>query len=267
VLAMRIRRGAVLLVVGLVALATAGCGDDAADQGAHTAETSLSGDITVFAAASLTNTFEEIGTSFEIANPGVKVIFSFAASSALATQIGQGAPADVFASADVANMNKLTATGGAGTATPPVTFAVNRLQIIVGKGNPKQVAGLADLGQPGLVYVTAAPDVPIGGYAKQVLDKAKVTVTPKSLEADVRAVVNKITFGEADAGIVYATDVKAAGGKAQGVAIPDDVNVIAHYPIAVTKASKNVRVASAFVDFVAGPGGQTVLAKYGFGEP
>jgi molybdate transport system substrate-binding protein len=264
---MRIRKVAVLLVVGLVALATAGCGDDAADRPANTAETSRSGDITVFAAASLTEAFEEIGTSFESANPGVKVTFGFAASSALATQIGQGAPADVFASADVANMNKLRAAGGAGTATPPVTFAVNKLRIIVGKGNPKQVVGLADLAKPGLVYVTAAPDVPIGGYAKQVLDKAKVTVTPKSLEADVKAVVNKVTLGEADAGIVYATDVKAAGDKVQGVAIPDDVNVIAAYPIAVTKASKNVRAASAFVDFVAGPAGQTVLAKHGFSEP
>jgi molybdate transport system substrate-binding protein len=262
------RKGAVLLVVGLGALATAGCGDDGADQAANTGEPSaLSGDITVFAAASLTEAFEEIGASFESTNPGVKVTFSFAASSALATQIGQGAPADVFASADVANMNKLTAAGGAGTASPPVTFAVNKLQIIVGKGNPKQVAGLADLAKPGLVYVTAAPDVPIGGYAKQVLDKAKVTVTPKSLEADVKAVVNKITLGEADAGIVYATDVKAAGDKAQGVAIPDDLNVIAAYPIAVTKASRNMRAASAFVDFVAGPAGQTVLAKYGFCEP
>ena len=273
-----------VLLVALFGLVAAGCGDDAStastttlaittttSSAATTAPTTTSpkvtGDITVLAAASLTDAFKELGGAFESANAGAKVTFSFAASSALATQINQGAPADVFASADTANMDKLTASSGAGTAAPPVTFATNKLQIIVGKGNPKGITSVADLAKSGVIYVTAAPEVPIGGYAKQVLEKAKVTLTPKSLEADVKAVVNKVTLGEADAGIVYSTDVKAAGDKAQGVTISDDLNVIANYPIAVTKATKNSSAATAFVGFVAGTSGQTILAKYGFTKP
>ena len=259
-----------LAPLALIGLVAAGCGDDASTSTpapTTTAAPTVTGDITVLAAASLTDSFKEIGSAFETANPRSKVTFSFAASSALVTQINQGAPADVFASADTANMDKLTAASGAGTAAPPVTFATNKLQIIVGRGNPKGVTGLADLAKPGLIYVTAAPEVPIGAYAKQVLDKAKVTVTPKSLEADVKSVVNKVTLGEADAGIVYATDVKAAGDKAVGVAIPEDLNVIATYPLAVTKASKNAAAATAFVNFVVAAGGQTILAKYGFTKP
>ncbi|MEO5838004.1 MAG: molybdate ABC transporter substrate-binding protein [Acidimicrobiales bacterium] len=256
------------ILLSLVGLVAAGCGDDSSSNAARTtASPKATGDITVLAAASLTESFKEIGTAFEAANPGAKVTFSFAASSALATQINQGAPTDVFASADTTNMDKITASSGAGTAAAPVTFATNKLQIIVGKGNPKGITGLADLAKSGLIYVTAAPEVPIGAYAKQVLDKAKVTVTPKSLEADVKSVVNKVTLGEADAGIVYTTDVKAAGDKAVGVTIPDDVNVIATYPIAVTKPSKNASAATAFVAFVTGAQGQTILAKYGFTKP
>jgi molybdate transport system substrate-binding protein len=284
---MRPSKRYLFLLLALFGLVAAGCGDDSSGSAATTTTLSgtttvaaptttvptttvapkVTGDVTVLAAASLTDAFKEIGTSFEAANPGAKITFSFAASSALATQVNQGAPADVFASADTANMDKVTGSGGAGTAAAPVTFATNKLQIIVGKGNPKAVNGVADLAKAGLIYVTAAPEVPIGAYAKQVLDKAKVTVTPKSLEADVKAVVNKVTLGEADAGIVYSTDVKAAGDKAQGVTIPDDVNVIATYPIAVTKATKNSSAATAFVSYVAGTAGQTILAKYGFTKP
>ena len=285
---MRTRLRHLLLLLGLFGLVASGCGDASTSTTpaatttlgtvttttapATTAPTTttapkVTGDITVLAAASLTDSFKEIGTAFEAANPGSKVTFSFAASSALVTQINQGAPADVFASADTANMDKLTAASGAGVSAPPVTFATNKLQIIVGKGNPKGITGVADLAKSGVIYVTAAPEVPIGAYAKQVLDKAKVNVTPKSLEADVKSVVNKVTLGEADAGIVYTTDVKAAGDKAVGVVIPDDLNVIATYPIAVTKATKNSSAASAFVSFVAGTQGQTILAKYGFAKP
>ena len=213
----------VLLLLALLGLVAAGCGDDDSATSSSSPTTTVpkvTGDITVLAAASLTDSFKEIGTAFEAANPGAKVTFSFAASSALATQVNQGAPADVFASADTANMDKVTASSGAGTAAPPVTFATNKLQIITAKGNPKGITGVADLAKPGLIYVTAAPEVPIGAYAKQVLDKAKVTVTPKSLEADVKAIVNKVTLDEADAGIVYTTDVKAAGDKAVGVDYP-----------------------------------------------
>jgi molybdate transport system substrate-binding protein len=277
-----------LLFLALFGLVAAGCGDDSsstssssgttttlaaaittttAPPAATTTAVPVTGDITVLAAASLTDAFKELGTAFQTANPAAKVTFSFAASSALATQVNQGAPADVFASADTANMDKVTAASGAGTYAAPVTFATNKLQIIVGKGNPKAIAGLADLAKPGLIYVTAAAGVPIGTYAQQALDKAKVTVTPKSLEVDVKAIVTKVTLGEADAGIVYATDVKAAGDKAAGVTIPDDQNVTATYPIAVTKASKNAPAATAFVAFVTSSAGQTILAKYGFTKP
>ena len=241
---------------GLFALAAAACGDDSSPTA--TSSNSNGGEITVLAAASLTDAFKELGVAFQTANPATKVTFSFGASSTLVTQINQGAPADVFASADLANMDKLTGAGGAGAAGTPIAFATNKLQIIVGKGN---------LAKPGVVYVTAAPAVPIGKYAQQVLDKAKVVVTPKSLEADVRAVVNKVTLGEADAGIVYATDVKAAGDKAAGVTIPDDVNVLATYPIAVIKATKNAPAANAFIAYVTSAPGQAILATFGFAKP
>ena len=250
---------------GLFALAAAACGDDSSP--AATSSNSNAGEITVLAAASLTDAFKELGVAFQTANPATKVTFSFGASSTLVTQINQGAPADVFASADLANMDKLTGAGGAGAAGTPIAFATNKLQIIVGKGNPRGMAGPADLAKSGVVYVTAAPAVPIGKYAQQVLDKARVIVTPKSLEADVRAVVNKVTLGEADAGIVYATDVKAAGDKAAGVTIPDDVNVLATYPIAVIKATKNAPAANAFIAYVTSAPGQAILATFGFAKP
>ena len=255
----------VLLVLGLGAAA---CGDDASTSPATARpDAKVTGDLTVLAAASLTESFKELGTAFQAANPGAKVSFSFAASSALATQIDQGAPADVFASADMTNMDKVTATGGAGTLAPPVPFATNHLQTIVAKGNPKGISSLADLAKPGLIYVTAAPGVPIGTYAAQALAKAGVTVTPKSLEADVRSIVAKVTLGEADAGIVYATDVRAAGDKAQGVSIPDAQNIVATYPLAVLKGTKNPTAATAFAAFVTSATGQTILARYGFTKP
>ena len=202
------------------------------------------------------------GDAFEAAHPEVVVTVNFAASSALAGQIAEGAPADVFASADEANMAQLTASGDiAGT---PVVFAHNRLQIIVAAGNPEAIRSVADLADPALLVVTAAPQVPIGRYAQQVFDRAGVTVTPVSLEENVKAIVTKVTSGEADAGIVYATDVRAAGQRAEGVAIPDELNVVATYPIAVTEASPNRRAARAFVDFVTGAEGQAVLAEHGF---
>jgi molybdate transport system substrate-binding protein len=251
------------LLLAVFSLLSAGCGDDSSQAAVPGAR----GDLTVLAAASLTDPFKELGTAFETANPGANVTFSFGASSTLVTQINQGAPADVFASADTANMDKLTGSGGAGAASAPVAFATNKLEIIVAKGNPKNIAGVADLAKSGLIYVTAAPEVPIGKYAQQIVDNAKVTVAPKSLEADVKSVVNKVTLGEADAGIVYATDVLAAGTKAQGVTIPDDLNVIVTYPLAVTKAAKNAPAAAAFVTFVASAQGQAILAKYGFTKP
>ncbi|MCU1360246.1 MAG: molybdenum transporter, periplasmic molybdate-binding protein [Ilumatobacteraceae bacterium] len=228
-------------------------------------EHAVTGDVTVFAAASLTAAFTEIGDAFMVEYPDAKVTFNFASSSDLVTQINEGAPADVYASADQANMTKLT--DAAGNAGDPAVFATNSLQIIVSKGNPKGITGVADLANPDLIYVTCAPEVPIGKYGAQVLTNAGVTVTPKSLEENVKGIVTKVTLGEADAGIVYTTDVLAAGDQAEGVDIPTDINVIATYPMVVTKAAPNAVGAQAFEDFVLSAQGQKILGTYGFKAP
>lgn len=254
-----------LATVTATATATACGGDDApatSSTSAPGAGTDGAGAIIVFAAASLTDSFTELGQAFEATHPGATVTFNFGASSGLVTQIGEGAPADVFASADEATMNKLTDAGNSRGA--PVVFAHNELQIIVAKGNPRAIRSVKDLTDPNLLVVTAAPQVPIGAYARQVFDKAGITVTPVSLEENVKAVVTKVTSGEADVGIVYATDVKAAAGRAEGVTIPEDLNVIATYPIAVTKEAANPAGAEAFVRYVASRDGQAILAEYGF---
>jgi molybdate transport system substrate-binding protein len=249
-----------LATVGMFGLVAAACGSDST-----TAPDSTSGDIVVFAASSLTGAFKEIGDAFMAANPDAKVTFNFAASSDLVTQIDQGAPADVFASADKKNMTKLTDKNE--IAGQPTVFATNLLQILVGAGNPKGITGVADLAQQDLIVVTCDPEVPCGKYATQLFTNAGVTVTPKSLEQNVKAVVTKVTSGEADAGIVYITDVLAAGDKAAGVDIPADVNVKAEYPIGVTAAAPNAAGAKAFADFVSSPDGQKILASFGFGAP
>jgi molybdate transport system substrate-binding protein len=225
----------------------------------------VTGAVTVFAASSLTASFTEIAAAFETAHPDARVTLNFGASSELVSQIGQGAPADVFASADEANMTKITAAGE--NAADPVVFATNSLAIIVEAGNPKQITGVADLADPDLIVVNCDPAVPIGTYSAQVLANAGVTVTPKSLEQNVKGIVTKVTAGEADAGIVYTTDVTAAGDKASGVAIPADINVIATYPIVALKAAPNGAAAAAFTEFVAGAQGQRILASYGFAAP
>ena len=219
--------------------------------------------MTVFAAASLTDAFTEIGDAFMAANADAEVAFNFAASSELVTQIDEGgAPADVFASADQNNMSKLIDAGNDGS--DPVVFATNVLEIIVEPGNPQRIAGVADLADDDLILVTCAREVPCGNYAQQVFDAAGLTVTPDSLEENVRAVVTKVTTGEADAGIVYKTDVTAAGDQAEGVEIPADINVLAEYPITVTEAASNPEAAQAFIDFVLGEQGQEILDSYGF---
>jgi molybdate transport system substrate-binding protein len=249
-------------VLGALALVATSCGSSTGTAGGSPSPSPLSGTISVFAAASLTDAFKALGTSFEQANTGVTVQFNFAGSPTLVTQIEQGAPADVFASADTTNMTKLT-TDGFTVGTSQV-FAHNQLEIVVAPGNPKGITGLADLAKPGIIYITAGPTVPAGKYALQALAKAGVTVTPKSLETDVKSVVSKIELGEADAGIVYTTDVQAAGSSVQGVPIPDSNNVVATYPIAVVKGSNNAAVAGAFIAYVLTAAGQTTLASFGF---
>jgi molybdate transport system substrate-binding protein len=234
----------------------ASCGDDGSEAGEA---------ITVFAASSLSEAFTAIAGAFEAANPGAAVNFSFAASSDLAAQIAEGAPADVFASADLINMTRLTEAGN--TTGEPVVFAGNVAEIIVAAGNPEGITGVDDLANEDLIVVLCAPEVPCGRYANTILQNADVALTPKSLEQNVKAVVTKVTLGEADAGIVYATDLVAAGADASGVAIPEDINVVAEYPIAVIRGSSQVSQAQAFVDFVVGEQGRQILSKYGFLAP
>ena len=265
------RLAVTLAVLGLLGAAcsssarSTGSAATTAAPSATTTASGVTGSITVFAASSLTKSFNAIGAAFSVANPGAKVTFSYDASSALVQEVIQGAPADVFASADTSNMDRLTKAGL--NASTPAVFATNILEIIVAKGNPKAITGVSSLASPNLKVVLCAAAVPCGKYADQALAKANVKVTPVSLEANVKAVVTKVTSGEADAGIVYATDVEAAGGAAQGVAIPADVNVVAKYPIASVKNSKSPGVDAAFIAFVTGPEGQAILAKYGFGKP
>jgi molybdate transport system substrate-binding protein len=252
-------RLAALLAVSAIALAACGDGDD--DSGGSSGGTS-SGEIKVFAAASLTAAFTKIGEQFTAANGGTKVTFNFAGSQALATQIQQSAPADVFASADLANMDKVKDLVGT-----PQNFASNQLQIVVEKGNPKGVEGLDDLANADLKVVLAAPEVPAGKYAAEALGKAGVTVKPVSAEDNVKAVVTKVSLGEADAGIVYVTDVTAGGDKVEGVDIPEQLNVRATYPIATVKASQARDQAQAFMDLALSAEGQQVLKEHGFLPP
>ena len=253
----RIRLAAVLAVAALV---LAACGGD--DNTSSGGSSGSANEIKVFAAASLTAAFTELGQRYTSANGGTKVTFNFAGSQALATQIRQAAPADVFASADTTNMDKVKDLVGT-----PQNFASNLLQIVVEKGNPKAVKGLDDLANPDLKVVLAAPDVPAGRYAAEALNTAKVTVKPVSEEDNVKAVVTKVSLGEADAGMVYVTDVTAGGDKVQGVDIPKDQNVTATYPIATVKAGKAQDKAQAFMDLVLSDQGQQVLKQYGFLPP
>jgi molybdate transport system substrate-binding protein len=210
----------------------------------------------------LTDSLKALGTAFQTAHAGTTVQFNFAGTPTLVTQIEQGASADVFASADTTNMDKLKADGFTGGDSR--VFAHNKLEIVVAAGNPKGITGLADLAKPGVIYITEAATVPAGKYALQILASAGVKVTPKSLETDVKSVVGKIELGEADAGIVYTTDVKAAGSKVTGVPIPDSVNVIAAYPIVAVKGSKNAALANAFIAYVVSADGQATLQSFGF---
>ncbi|MHB8647803.1 MAG: molybdate ABC transporter substrate-binding protein, partial [Thermomicrobiales bacterium] len=238
------------------------------------APTAASGTVTVFAAASLTESFAEIKSAFEKANPGVTVQYNFGGSPTLVTQLTQGAPADVFASADQQNMEKAV-KGGVIVGTPQV-FARNRLVIIVPKENKAGIRSPKDLAKPGIKFDTAQPSVPVGAYTQQALDnfsklpeygadfKANVNKNTVSQEDNVKAIVQKVQLGEADAGIVYATDAQAAKEKLTIIPIPDAQNVIATYPIAVVKGAKQAALGQRFVDFLLSADGQAIMRKYGF---
>jgi molybdate transport system substrate-binding protein len=248
-------RLAAVLAAAALGLAACGGGGSGGSGGQSPAE------IKVFAAASLTAAFTELGRRYTAAQ-GTKVTFNFAGSQALATQIGQGAPADVFASADLDNMAKVK-----DLVATPQSFASNRLAIVVEQGNPRGIRTLDDLAGGDVKVVLAAREVPAGRYAKQVLDRAGVKVTPVSQEDNVKAVVAKVSLGEADAGIVYATDVAAGGARVEGVDIPREQNVVATYPIVTVKAGKAQDAAQAFMDLVLSGQGQEVLHRYGFLPP
>ena len=250
------------VAAALVLLAgVSGCGGDGSSGGGD-GDTTL----TVYAAASLTSTFEQIGTEFEKQHDGVKVEFSFAGSSDLAAQIQQGAPADVFASADTANMDKLSAPDDL-IGDGPENFASNTLEIAVPPDNPAGITSLQDLTEDGVNLVVCAPEVPCGSATQKVAEAAGLTFTPVSEEQSVTDVLNKVTTGEADAGLVYVTDVKGAGDAVQGITFPESADAVNVYPIATVADSKHADLAREFMDLVLGEAGQTVLAEAGFAGP
>ena len=266
-----------LLAAGCAAQAAAGSGaTQATAPNAGKAASSDPVELNVFAAASLTEPFTEIGKLFEAAHPGVSVMFNFAGSQQLAQQINEGAPADVFASANNKQMNVAIAAGSVVSGTQQ-TFTKNRLIVIFPKDNPAKIEKLADLTKPGLKLVFAAKEVPVGQYSQDFLDKASadpafgstyqadVLANVVSYEDNVKAVLAKVALGEADGGIVYSSDI--SGGDAYKVGrldIPDALNVIATYPIALVKGAHNPDQGQAFIDFVLSAQGQAVLAKYNF---
>lgn len=251
----------------VAAIATAGCADDDPGSGADPTGTpgALTGELVVFAAASLTESFTRIGEDLADAHPELTVTTNFAGSSTLAQQINEGAPADVFAAASEATMRTVTDAGnGAGE---PVTFARNQLVIAVPAGNPEGIAGLADLAEPGVTVALCAEQVPCGAAAVTALDAAGVELTPVTLEPDVRATLSRVTQGEVDAALVYRTDVVAAGGEVEGVEFPESSSAVTAYPIVVLANAPHPAAARAFVEQVLSPAGRAVLAGAGFQEP
>jgi molybdate transport system substrate-binding protein len=241
---------------GLVALALlAGCG------GGGSPERTLD----VFAAASLTETFGELERQFEAANPGVDVVVNYGASSDLAQQIVHGGPADVFAAASQTTMATVTDAGL--VAGAPTVFATNTLQIVTLPGNPTGIASFADLARPGLSVVVCAPQVPCGAVVEQIERATGVTLSPVSEEPDVKSTLGKVTTGNADAGLVYVTDVEAAGPDVQGVPFPESARAATNYPIAVLADAPQPDLARAFQELVTGEAGRSALTAAGFGVP
>lgn len=263
------RRRVLCALIAVIAWTAGACSPSTDGPSAATATTvagspsaaPLTGAVTVFAAASLTAGFNDAKTTITAANPRLSLTFNFAGSNALVTQIIQGAPADVFASADMPNMQKLV---DAGLVQTPVIFARNTLQIAVQAGNPKGITGVADLARSGISVVLAAQGVPAGDYTRQVLADQRVILSPKSLETDVKSALSKVTSGEADATVVYLTDIIAGGPMVTGVTVPDAIQPAITYPIAVVKGTKNAAAAQAFVDSAVSGTVQKALGAAGF---
>jgi molybdate transport system substrate-binding protein len=265
-----VRRTVATTLTVVVALGLAGCGDDTPADSSPSASSpsagsssaaAVSGTVNVFAAASLTGTFTQLGKDFEAAHPGVKVVFNFAGSSALATQINSGAPADVFASAAPKNMDQVTDKG------TPTTFVKNVLEIAVPKGNPGKITGLKDFTDKSRKIALCAEQVPCGAAAQKVFAAAKLTPQPDSLEQDVKAALTKVSLGEVDAALVYKTDVLAAKDKVEGIEFPESAQAVNEYPIATLAKAPNADGAKAFVDFVLSADGKKVLTEAGFDAP
>src|SRR5690349_23843972 len=263
-----------LAAVALAAIAVAGCsssssssaasGSSSSAPAASSSSAAQTGTITVFAASSLMGTFPELGKQFEAAHPGDTVKFSFGASSALAEQINSGAPADVFASAATKNMDQVVTTGN---ASDPQNFAQNVMEVAVPPSNPAKVTSVNDLAKSSVKVALCQPQVPCGVVAAQVFKNAKLTVKPVTQQPDVKSVLTQVELGNVDAGVVYVTDVNAAGSKVKGVPIPDDVNASTEYPIATVSKSANMATAQAFVAYVLSPAGQSILKAAGFQQP
>lgn len=271
------RRGVAVAFGAVFALALAACSPaadappqasaaaPAASAATESAAAELSGTLNVFAAASLKGTFTELATEFEADNPAVKVSLSFDGSSTLVTQIQEGAPADVFASADQANMEKLSDAGLVqGT---PVHFAKNVLTLVVPPGNPAGITSFADAAKDGVKLVICAPQVPCGAASQSDATSAGLTLSPVSEELNVTSVLGKVTSGEADAGLVYVTDAKSAGNKVESIPLDLAKPTVNLYPIAAVNTSKAPELAQEFIDLVSGAEGRKVLTGAGFGTP
>ncbi|MEH0970521.1 molybdate ABC transporter substrate-binding protein [Micromonospora sp. CPCC 205546] len=239
--------------------ALAGCGGAGLGGGA------ADDTVTVFAAASLTESFTRLGEDFEAAHEGTTVVFNFAGSAALAAQVDQGAPADVFASADRRNM--ATVTGAGHADGDPVVFVRNQLVVAVPRGNPRGVAGLADLARPGVKVALCAEQVPCGAAARTALDAASIALTPVTLEQDVRGALSKVRLGEVDAALVYRTDALAAAADVTAVEFPESVRAVNDYPIVALREAPNPDGARAFVAYVRSQRGRAVLTEAGFQAP
>jgi molybdate transport system substrate-binding protein len=253
------------VIAVLVLFVVSGCGSSKEASTSSSTSSAGGGKLIVFAAASLKKSFSDIGEQFKTDIPGSDIEFSFAGSSDLVTQLTQGAPADIFASADTKNMDKAAQANL--LAGKPVNFASNTLTIVTAPGNPRKVASFKDLTQPGLTVVVCAPQVPCGSATEKVEKATGVTLNPVSEESQVTDVLGKVTSGQADAGLVYVTDAQGAGDKVTAVPFPESSDAVNTYPIAVLKQSKNAAMAQKFVDLVTGDAGQKVLNAAGFAKP
>jgi molybdate transport system substrate-binding protein len=258
------KKSVLIALAGVGVALLAGCSAPAAEPTETSTPDTLSGTVTVLAAASLTDTLDELADWFEAAHPNVDVVVSYGGSSALAEQIVSGAPADVFFSANESTMQTVT---DAGLTVEPQVLLTNVLEIAVPKGNPAGVTGLSDFANPDLTIALCDPAVPCGSAAVKLLDLVGVTASVDTLEEDVKAALTKVSLGEVDAALVYVTDVQAAGGDVEGIEVPEAQQVVNRYPISLLTDAGVPDAAQAFIDFVSSAAGIRVFTDAGFGTP